>query len=244
MTNRTVEISPLTWARVAGVAFIIMFIALMFAGFGSSSLIVPGDAATTANNIMASEGLFRISIASYLIILILDVVLALAFYVVLKPVDKNLALLAAVFRLIYTAIRGVSEINHLIALILLSGAASLTAFETDQLHALVSVFINADSYGFAFGLVFFGIHLFVVGYLVFKSGYLPRILGVLLIIASFCYLVANFATILLPNYADYQEIVFKIIFLPSLIGEMAFCLWLLIKGVDVQQWEKRALESA
>jgi ABC-type multidrug transport system permease subunit len=94
------------------------------------------------------------------------------------------------------------------------------------------------------GLFFFSFHLFVLGYLVFKSGYLPRILGVLLIVSSFGYLLDSFALTLLPNYADYEEIIILVIFLPNLIGEMALALWLLFKGVNVEQWEKRALESA
>jgi hypothetical protein len=216
------------WSKVAGVALLLMAIVAMFAEFFvRQSLSVAGDASTTANNIMASEGLFRISIASYLIILFLDVVVALALYIVLNPVNKPLALLAAVFRLIYTTIRGVSEVLYFIVLILLSGADYLTVFTPVQLHALVSVLLNADS--IPIGWIFFGIHLFFLGYLVFKSGYFPRILGVLLIIASFAYLLENSAIILLSNYADYEAIITLIIFLPAFIGEMALSLWLLLK---------------
>lgn len=245
MTNRTVEISPLIWGRVFGFTFLLRFIPAIFGEFFvRSSLVVPGDAATTATNIMASEGLFRAGIASMLIVFTLDVVAILALYAVLKPVNRNLALLAAFFGLIHVAIAGLNLLSDFFALLLLSGAHYLTAFETDQLHALVLLLLNSHRYGFQLGLFFFSLHLFVLGYLVFKSGYLPRILGVLLVVSSFGYLLDSFALVLLPNYVDYEEMIILVLFLPNLIGEMALALWLLFKGVNVEQWEKRALESA
>jgi hypothetical protein len=245
MTTRTVGTSPLIWGRVFGLTFLIRFIPAIFGEFFvRSSLVVPGDAATTATNIMASEGLFRAGIASMLIVFILDVVAILALYVVLKPVNRNLSLLAAFFGLIHVAIAGLNLLTDFLALLLLSGADYLTVFETDQLHALVLLLLNSHRYGFQLGLFFFSLHLGILGYLVFKSGYLPRILGVFLIVSSFGYLLDSFALILLPNYADYEEIIIMVLFLPNLIGEMALALWLLFKGVNVEQWEKRALESA
>jgi len=245
MTNRTPEASPLIWGRVFGLTFLLRFIPAIFGNFFvRSSLIVPGDAVTTATNIMASEGLFRAGIASMLIVFVLDVVAILALYVVLKPVNRNLSLLAAFFGLIHVAIVGLNLLTDFFALLLLSGADYLTVFEPDQLYALVLLLLNSHNYGFQLGLFFFSFHLFILGYLVFKSGYLPRILGVLLIVSSIGYLLDSFALTLLPNYADYEEIILMIIFLPNLIGEVALAFWLLIKGVDVEQWEKRALESA
>ena len=245
MATRTAETSPLIWGRVFGLTFLIRFIPAIFGEFFvRSSLVVPGDAATTATNIMASEGLFRAGIASMLIVFVLDVVAILALYVVLKPVNRNLSLLAAFFGLIHVAIAGLNLLTDFLALLLLSGADYLTVFEPDQLHALVLLLLNSHRYGFQLGLFFFSLHLFVLGYLVFKSGYLPRILGVFLIVSSFGYLLDSFALILLPNYADYEDIIVMVLFLPNLIGELALALWLLIKGVNVEQWQKRALESA
>jgi len=235
-TARSADISQRKAAIVAGVVVLIMFIAGIIAEFLSRrSLVVPGDAATTVNNIMANEMLFRTGIGSYLIILILDVVLAWAFYVFLKQVNKSLSLLAAWFRLVYTAVFGIALLNLVTVLPLLSGADYLAVFETDQLHAQVMLSLNAFSDGWAIGYVFFSLHLFVLGYLVFKSGYIPRILGVLLIIASFGYLIANPAKLVLPNYADYEAIILLVVFLPCLIGEMAFCLWLLFKGGKIPE---------
>ena len=245
MTDSTAGKTPIIWGRVFGLTFLLRFIPALFGNFFvRANLIVPGDAATTAANIMASEGLFRSGIASMLMVFVLDVVAILALYVVLKPVNRNLSLLAAFFGLIHVAIAGLNLITDYFALLLLSGADYLKVFEPDQLSALVMLLLNSHNFGFQLGLFFFSFHLFILGYLVFKSGYLPRILGIFLIISSIGYLLDSFALILLPNYSDYEGIIIAVIFLPNLIGELALALWLLFKGVNVEQWEKRALESA
>ena len=218
-------------ARVAGFLYLIL---APFAAFPlfyvSSSLIVPGDAATTANNIMASEGLFRSGIASDSVVFLIEIVLVAMLYVLLKPVSKTLSLVAAFSRLAMAVIQGINLLNKFIALLLLSGAGYLTVFEPDQLHALVLLFLNAHEYGGLIWGTFFGLHLFFLGYLVYKSGYIPRILGVLLVFASLCYLTQSFGNILLPKYKE----IFATIGFLSII-ETAFPLWLLIKGVKDQQ---------
>lgn len=220
-------------ARIAGLLYLILIIAGIFAeGFVRSSLIVPGDATATANNIMASEGLFRMGIAGDLIMIMCDVALGLIFYILLKPVSKSLALLAAFFRLAQAATLGINLLNLFFVLQLLSGAAYLTIFGADQLHALVLLFLNGHSIGYSIGLVFFGIYLFILGYLVFKSGYFPRILGVLLIIASLSYLMDSFTSFLFPSY---EAITSQIMIAPTVIAELSLTLWLLIKGVNIRQ---------
>lgn len=236
MTNGITEKSPLVYARLAGFGLLLMAILAIFSNFFViESLIIPGDATTTANNIIANELLFRSGIVSFIIVLILDVLVAWALYVLLKPVNKNLALLAAWFRLIYTAIFGVALYNFLSVLQLLSGPDYLRVFETDQLHAQVMLFINAFNNGWLIGLVFFGFHLFVVGYLIFKSGFMPRILGILLIMSSMGYLIDNFAKLLLSNYADYETIFLLIVAVPGVIGELSLAIWLLYKGNKIPE---------
>ncbi|MFX0117435.1 MAG: DUF4386 domain-containing protein [Candidatus Hodarchaeota archaeon] len=231
--TQTIEISPAIYARVAVVAFLIMTIAAIFAYFLIlSNLIVPDDAAKTADNIMDAEGLFRLAIASWVIVLTMDVVVAWALYVLLKPVNKSLALLAAWFRLMMTAINGAILAFLFIALLLLNGDDYLTTvFNADELHALALLFLNAFGYGFAIGYVFFGFHLLILGYLVFQSGYFPRIVGVLLIVAAFGYLLSSFGTFLVPDYA---EIIDLVVTVPNAIGELALFLWLLLKGDKIQ----------
>lgn len=237
MTNRSTEASPLYYARVAGLGLLLMAILAMFSNFSVlEGLIVPGDAAATANRIIANEMLFRSGFISFVIVLILDVLVAWALYVLLKPVNKNLAMLAACFRLVYTAIFGIALSNFLNVLPLLSGAEYLTVFTKDQIHAQVLLLIDAFNNGWLIGLVFFGCHLLVVGYLIVKSGgYLPRIIGIFLIIASVGYVIDSTAHFLLPNYTDYKTIFLLIVAIPGVIGELSLAFWLLIKGVKVQQ---------
>ncbi len=233
MTNRIVDISLRKAAIVAGLGLLIMLIPAIFANyFVFPNLIVPGDAATTANNIMASEGLFRAGIGSWLIVITLDVVTAWALYVFLKPVNKSLSLLAAWFRLMHAAIFGITLLNLVFVSVLLSGADYLTVFEAGQLHALVSLFLNGYNYGFNIGIFFFSFHLGILGYLVYKSGYIPRILGVLLIVSSFGYLIINAGEILLPNY---PEIITQVIGVPAFIGEFLLMLWLLWRGAKIPE---------
>ena len=145
-----------------------------------------------------------------------------------------------IFILIGAPIAMLNELNRFIALLLLSGANYLTVFTADQLQALVPLFLDLHEHGITIAGIFWSLWLFPMGYLVFKSGYIPRILGVLLIIAGFGYLIDSFAVFLLPNlYATISQFI-----LFTTYGELLFPLWLLIKGVNVEQWEKRALESA
>jgi hypothetical protein len=237
MTNRSTEASPLYYARVAGFGLLLMAILAMFSNFSVlEGLIIPDDAAKTASNILANEMLFRSGLISFVIVLILDVLVAWALYILLKPVNKNLAMLAACFRLVYTAIFGIALSNFLSVLPLLSGAEYLTVLTKDQLHAQVMLLIDAFNNGWLIGLVFFGCHLLVVGYLIIKSGgYLPRIIGIFLILASAGYVIDSMAHFLLPNYTDYKTIFLLIVAVPGVIGELSLAFWLLIKGVKVQQ---------
>lgn len=201
--------------------------------FVRSSLIVRGDAASTARNITASESLFRMGIASDLVMIVSDVALALLFYVLLKPVSKSLSLLAAFFRLAQAAVLGINLLALFFVLQLLSGAEYLKVFEPSQLDAMAMLFLQGHSIGYSIGLVFFGIHCFILGYLVFKSGYFPRILGILLMIASIGYLTDSFAKVLLHDYDHYEATFLLLVFAPAFIAELSMCLWLLLKGVKI-----------
>jgi hypothetical protein len=241
MTTSTAETSTLIRARV--VAFLILILTPVTV-FGllyvPSVLIVRGDPAATANNIMASESLFRFSIVSALLFQVVQIFWVLVLYQLLKPVNKNMASIMVILLLLGTPIAMLNELNHLAILRLLHGADYLAVFTPDQLHSLVSLFLNLHSNGLNIAGIFWGIWLFPYAYLVFKSGFLPRILGVLLMIACVGYLIQSFAAFLLPDLAA------RIAVLPVLTdwGELLLPLWLVIKGVNVEQWEKRTLESA
>ena len=224
-------------ARIAGTLYLLVAVLGIINGmYGPSSLIVLGDATTTVNNIMASESLFHLGIVNDLIAQTVGILLVLVLYKLLKPVNKNLAVLMVIFALVGIPIVMLNLLNQFAALLLLSGADYLTAFTADQLQALVMLFLNLDEHGFIIAHIFWGLWLFPMGYLVFRSGYIPRILGVLLIIAGFGYLIDFVTFFFVPSFGPIKMFTF--------IGELLFPLWLLIKGVNVEQWEKRALESA
>jgi len=224
-----------TISKIAGFGYLIIFITGIFSNFFVlESLIVPGDAATTANNIMGADSLFRIGILSFFIMVIFDVVLAWALYILLKPVDKNLSLLSGWLRLVNSTIFGIALFNIFSVLQILSGAEYLKEFATGQLQAEVMLSLNTFNNTWLIGLVFFGLHLFVLGYLIFKSGYIPRIIGILLIVAAIGYLIDSFANFLLPSYAAYKDIFLLIVVVPGIIGELSLTFWLIFKGVKDQ----------
>jgi hypothetical protein len=216
---------------IAGVALVLMAIVAGFAyGFVFTRLVVPGNAIATSQNITNSELLFRASILGWLIILILDVLVAWALFIFLKSANKNLALLAAWFRLVYASILGVAMLNLVLVLLLVHGADSMRVFEPYKLDALMLFFLNTFSSMWSLGLIVFGCHLLVLGYAVFRSGFIPKIFGVLLILASLCYLLTNGATLLYPNYEQYKVTVEMILSAPMALGELAFGVWLWAKG--------------
>ncbi len=235
MTNRIADISPRKAALVAGLGYLIVFILGILSSFiALENLIVRGDAAATANNILASELLFRIGIASGVVLLVADAVIAWALYIFLKPVNESLSLLASWFRLLFVAIAGITLLNLLFVLLLLSGAEYLSVFETGQLQAQVMFLFNAHAFGMSLSWVFFGLHIFLLGYLIFKSSYIPRILGVLLMVASLGYQIDSFASFLSSNYANNEALFIVFVAVPAIIAEFSLTLWLLIKGRNVE----------
>ncbi len=226
-------------ARVAGVLTLLIVVLAPFSMiYVPSTLVVPGEATLTANNIMASDGLFRLGMASDLIVFLIEIMLTVLLYILIKPVNKTLSLIAAFSRLAMTVIQGINLLNHFIVLLLLGGAGYLTVFAPDQIQALVMMFLNAHETVVLIWGLFFSLHLIVYGHLVYKSGYIPKIIGILLVFAALPYLLQGFGNILFPQY---KETFTSIAFLSSI--EIALPLWLLIKGVNVDQWQKRVSES-
>jgi hypothetical protein len=137
--------------------------------------------------------------------------------------------------------QGMNLLNYCFVLLLVSGAGYLTVFEPDQVHALVLLFLNAYEYVALIWALFFALHLLVLGYVVYKSGYVPRMLGIMLVVAALGYFIDSFGTVLLPQY---EELYASVVVLTAIVGELPLTFWLLIKGINVEQWKKRALESA
>ncbi|HEY6985414.1 MAG TPA: DUF4386 domain-containing protein [Rhodanobacteraceae bacterium] len=236
--THTSNTAPQTWARIGGALYLVIIVTGIFGEmFARDSIIVSGDAAATAQNIANSELLWRVGITGDLLMHVCDVPLMLIFYLLLRPVDRNLALLAVLFNIVQSAVLVATKMNLFTPLFLLGGAAYLNAFDVAQLQALSYVSIRMDAYGFGVGLIFFGFECLVVGYLIRRSDFLPGILGVLMQIAGACYLIDSFALTLAPAFANR---LFPWILAPCFIGETSLCLWLLIKGVDVRRWNERA----
>lgn len=242
MSTRSAGTSPLVYARLAGLLVLVLVVISPFSLiYIPSTLIVPGDATTTANNVMASDGLFRLGIISDAAIFLIEIVVTALLYVLLRPVSRTLSLAAAFARLAMAVIQGINLLPYFIALLLLSGAGYLTVFEPDQLNALVLLSLNAHENAVYIWQAFFGLSLFVLGYLIFESGYFPRILGVLMVVGALGYLIDSFGNILFPSYG---EIFGLVVAVTAIIGELPFFVWLLVKGVNVQKWHERASSSS
>jgi hypothetical protein len=224
-------------ARVAGLLYLLVFPFAIFSLNVRGTLIVPGNGAATASNIMTSEVLFRGGIAAWLVSQTLFIFLLLALYKLLKPVNPNVALHMVVLLLVGVPIALVNELNQVAALLLLSGADNLIASEVGRLHAQVMFHLNLHEYGINIAQIFWGLWLLPFGYLVLRSGFLPPILGVLLMIGCVGHLMDVVTAVMLPHF-DVTVTQF------TSIGEFLFPLWLVVKGVDSERWESRALEAA
>lgn len=230
--------SPRALARSAGVMYLTVIVAGMFAElFVRGRLIVGGDAAETAANIIGAESLFRLGFAADLVSVVAYVGVTGSLYVLLRPAGRLLALLGACFGLAGSAIMALNLLNHFAPLFYLGEAPYLAAFDTKQVQALARVALRLHGVGYNISIVFFALHLLFLGWLILKSSFLPRILGLLLVIASVAYLINSFTTFLAPALAAQIP---SFIMLPGLIGEGGLSLWLIVKGVDAAKWRARA----
>lgn len=237
--------SPRRAALIAGVSYVVLFALAVFANFFvREGLVVAGDAQATATNITESEGLFRLGLISFLVIFALDVVVAWALYIVFRSADRDLSLLSAWFRVVYTVFLGVAIIFFFQALQLLGGAEFLTTFQSEQLNAQALVALDSFNSTWLVGLVMFGVHLMLMGTLILKSGIAPRALGYVLIVAGTAYVVDTVAHSLLSNYEDYQTLFTAIVAVPAVLAEGWFGLWLLLKAGKVESAPSEAARPA
>lgn len=237
IAGRVADVSPRLKARIAGLLYLIVIVGGIFAEiFVRGRLIVHGDAAATAHNIMAHEMRYRLGFAIELFYLMCNVPIAVIFYDLFRVVSWRVALLDLIFGLLSTAVEGVSLLGHYAPLILLGGRHHLSAFTPDQLQAAAYMSLELFEYGFAISLVFFGFDCFAMAYLIIRSTFFPRVIGVLLAIEGVCYLVNSFANFLAPQFAER----FFSVLAASAIGEVLLCLWLLVMGVNEQRWKEQA----
>jgi len=232
--------SPRVYARVAGLTYLITIILgavgeLVIRG----SIYVPNDAATTAANLKSMEPLWRVGIASEMVLLMCTVVTMMTLYALLKPVSRNLALLMTLFSFVGLTIEAAYSLHLVEALFPLGKAEYLKAFTPEQLAAMASLSIRAHSLGFGIALLFFSPFFLIAGSLIYKSGYFPRAIGLLYLLPGVSYAASSLALILAPAFASRY---YFAIAGPAIIGEGAFTLWLLVKGVKAASWEELNLK--
>ncbi|MHA6203724.1 DUF4386 domain-containing protein [Dyella soli] len=234
---RTIETSPQLYARTGGLLYLLIILFGGFAeGFVMNKLVVAGDAAATAQHILAAPGLWNLSVAGNLLVPVFAVAQAWIFYLLLRPVNKQLVLLSVFFMLVSLSVEAVSKLFLLAVMPILAGGNHPAAFDPLQAQALAHLSLIMHDIAFNIALIFFGFGCLVDGYLIFRSGYLPRLIGLLMQLAGLCYLAACLAALLAPAFAD---VITPAILVPSLVGEASLCLWLLIKGVNVAKWNER-----
>jgi len=233
MTERIREASPRSLARMAGVFFLLTILTGIFAqGFVSNRLVVFGDAAATATNILAHKSLFQWGFTVYLIEMASQIALTALFYELLKPAGRSLNLLAAFFSLTGCVIKTFSRLFYIAPLFVLGGASYLSVFNAEQLQALALLFLKVNDQGAGIALAFFGFSTLLKGWLIFSSTFLPRILGVVSAVAGLGWL-----TFLYPPLG-YRMFPYVASF--GLLGAAALILWLLVFGVNEQRWKEQA----
>lgn len=224
-------------AHMTGILYLAIFFANLFVFlFVSGSLNVAGDATATAENIRASESLYRSGVVSYLIVFLSEIGTTILLYKLLSPVNKTVAMLMMVNRLMQAAVHAVNLINFIFPLILLNGGDYLATFAPAQINSLVLLFTDAHYYGVLVSEAFFAVSLFLLGYLVVKSELFPAILGIMLAIAGAFYVLDSFGIFLMPQH---KALIANIMIAPAIISELSFTLWLLIKGVRTPKPENR-----
>ncbi len=222
-----------TYARIAG---LLCLLSVVIGGFGEayvpSKIIVSGDAAATAKNIKDLEWLMRIGFAGYLVEASCDIALNVILYLLLRPVRKDLALLATFFGLVGTTLFAVAELSYFSSSLIVGGGDYLKSFSPDQVNALAMLSLKVYGFGGGIFMVFYGVAWILRGYLIFRSEFLPKFLGILLTLGGLAFVARNFALVLAPSYASGG-----LLLLLMLPGMLTLTVWLLVKGVDVAKWE-------
>ena len=228
--------SPRTLARMAGALYLVNIVAGAFAIGYVRARLFAADPAVTAHNIQAHETLYRSSLVAHIVVTLTNVPLAMIFYELFKVVNRRLALLDVYFILVATAIEAAGILDQFAPLALLGARPGTTAVPAEQLPALISAHTSLATIDYDIYTVFYGFDIICMGYLVFRSTFLPRAIGVLLAIDAVAYLVNAFADLLAPGFAAHLV---PWIQLPAPLGEGSLCLWLLIVGLSAKRWRMR-----
>jgi hypothetical protein len=229
-----IRAKPNLYARTAGAIYLAVIVFGGFSeGFVTSKIIVGGNAAATAHNMLALSPLWSFSLAGNLIVPVIAVAQLWIEYLLLRPVSRSLALLFVLMNAVSLAVEAVSKIFQILPMAILTDHGLSGAFSTAQIYSLMDLSLKVHEISFDITLIFFGFACIIAGYLYYKSKFVPKAIGLLLQLAGGCYVVASFAALFAPRVSD---AITPFILLPPFVGEAATCLWLLVKGVNVATW--------
>jgi hypothetical protein len=234
------RIDPQRYARVGGTLYLVMIALGIIEEFFIRGRILGGTAAVTFANLRSMESLWRTGIAIEMAMVIITIVLSVILYVLTRPVNRELALLALLFSSVAVTVESAYAMQLVEALFPLGKNAYLAAFTPAQLQAMTALAMKAHVFGFGIALLMFGPFFLATGYLIFKSDYLPKPLGVLYQLGGVAYMVNGFTLLLAPQFASQ---VFPVMVL-SFVGEISLALWLLIKGVRMESWRMQSAEAS
>lgn len=228
-------------ARTAGVLYLAIFVIYPLSTMVRSTLVVPGDAVATAQNIVENETLFRWGMAGEATIFLIEIVLAAALYALLRPVSRSISIGASLARVAEAVVMATGNVfTSILTLVAVGGAGYLAVFSSEQRSALALFFQEANDYVVLTWGFFFALSLLLTGWLVYRSAFIPKIPGVLLMLAGIGYVAQSYGTFVAPDLTDVLSTVVLVLAIP---GELVFALWLLIKGVDEEKWQASALDA-
>jgi hypothetical protein len=234
--------SPRTYARIVGALYILIAFVGPFAFFmGRVGVVTPGDPSATVHTLLASESTYRLGMVAESIIVMVEILVSAILYVLFIPVNKPLSLASAFARFAQTILQAVNLFTAVPALLVLGGLGYLSAFEPEQVNAIVQIFADVNAFMILIWGLIFGFHLLLLGTLVYQSGFLPKVLGILLLIGGVGYLAQSYGHLLVPQY---DGLLATVVIIMSIPGEIGFAIWLLWKGVDEEKWYARAAETA
>lgn len=231
---------PHAYAKMAGLMYLLIAVFGGFSiGYVPTVIVVAGDATATAQNLLAHQTLFRLGIAGDVFVLLVEIILTVMLYRLLKPVDSTLSMVAAFARLGMVMVMAVNLIIYVLPLLLLSGVPYLAVFDAPQIRAAVLVLFEAHQLGIYVWQLLFGLHLLFVGVLVCRSGYFPRVLGGMMFVGAFGYLLEGITHLMAFSNGSVSLLIIGLLIIVT-VAELSFAIWLLVKGVRGAQWAVRA----
>lgn len=244
MSSNSLSISPKNYTQLAGVLYLVIAVAGAFAiGYVPSVIVAAGDASATAANLIANKPLFGLGVLGDVVVMLAEIVLSVLLFALLKPVSGTLSLIALVARLTMVNIMAVNLLIYIFSMVLVDGFGASAGFAPEQVQATVQLLMEAHRYGIYVWDMFFGFHLLVLGYLIAKSGYFPRLMGLALMVGSFGYFLQGLVKVTFVDNALLGMLVIGLLVVAT-VSELAFAFWLLIKGADAKAWTAAVAKGA